>query len=80
MRTGLGLGPLHRTGQALLGTREAVGIEFRQVIDATRSHEGAEMRRKAGIFKKEFAEAWEEGGLAQKTVQAFLKSCGKHRV
>lgn len=72
VRTGNGLQPLCRTGQAPQGTREAVGVEIRTVIDASRGQQGAEMRKQAEKIKVKFAEAWEGGGTTKSAIRAFL--------
>ncbi|KAG6915692.1 hypothetical protein DXG01_010420 [Tephrocybe rancida] len=64
VKTDLGLKTLHRTGQAVKGTREAVGGEIRLVLEACRVEEGAELRRNAQMLSKQFRAAWEEDGAA----------------
>ncbi|KAF8067713.1 UDP-Glycosyltransferase/glycogen phosphorylase [Lyophyllum atratum] len=74
VRTGLGLKPLHRlNGEAPKGTREAVGVEIRRVLEACRGQEGEELRKNAERVKGQFAEAWEEGGPAKAALGEFLK-------
>ena len=57
VRTGDGLKPIARRKGGLgvnntpEGTREAVGVEIRQIIDLTRSEKGWEMRRNANQDK-----------------------------
>jgi len=62
-----------RNGLAPKGTREAVGEEFRQVIDAFRGARGKELRGNAEELKRKFEEAWEDGGEAKRELHAFLK-------
>jgi len=62
-----------RNGLAPKGTREAVGEEFRQVIDACRGEQGEELRRNAEELKRKFEKAWEDGGEARREVNAFLE-------
>ncbi|KIM47390.1 glycosyltransferase family 1 protein [Hebeloma cylindrosporum] len=74
VRTGPdGLKPLLRNGVAAKGTREAVGKEIREVIDACRGERGEELRRNAKGFKEKFAKAWEDGGEAKLELKAFLE-------
>ncbi|KAG5650748.1 hypothetical protein H0H81_011179, partial [Sphagnurus paluster] len=73
VRTGRGLGPIHRNGKIPKGTREAVGEEIRRVLDACQSKEGAEMRANAERIKTEFKLAWEEGGHAKLAMRHFLE-------
>ena len=62
-----------RNGRAAKGTREAVGEEFRQVIDACRGEQGEQLRRNAEGMKGKFAKAWEDGGEAKQELRAFLE-------
>ena len=62
-----------RHGRAAKGTREAVGEEFRQVIDACRGEEGAQLRKNAEGMKEKFHKAWEDGGEAKRELHAFLE-------
>lgn len=62
-----------RNGRAPKGTREAVGEEFRQVIDACRGEQGQELRRNAEELKWKFEKAWEDGGEAKRELNAFLE-------
>jgi hypothetical protein len=72
VRTGDGLKPIHRNGLTPEGTREAVGIEIRKIIDLCRSKKGQELRSNAERFKVKFAKAWEEDGLARQEMHNFL--------
>ncbi|KIM38978.1 glycosyltransferase family 1 protein [Hebeloma cylindrosporum] len=73
VRTGSdGSQPMLRNGRAPKGTREAVGEEFRQIIDACRGEQGEELRRNAKEFQRKFEKAWEEGGEAKQELKAFL--------
>jgi hypothetical protein len=62
-----------RNGLAAQGTREAVGKEIRQVIDACRGEQGAELRRNAEEMKWKFEKAWEDDGEAKRELNAFLE-------
>ncbi|KDR73125.1 hypothetical protein GALMADRAFT_158264 [Galerina marginata CBS 339.88] len=74
VRTGEnGLKPLYRNGRAAKGTREAVGIEIREVIDACRGQKGEELRKNAEGIKDEFAEAWRTDGVSRKELHTFLE-------
>jgi len=73
VRTGLGLKPLHRNGMSPKGTRNAVGVEIRHVLDTCRGAEGAELRRNAERLKGEFVAAWKEDGTAKAALHGFLK-------
>ena len=72
VRTGQGLKPLHRNGLAAAGTREAMGIEARQIVDLCRSEKGQELRSNAEKLKVMFAKAWEEDGAARQEIRKFL--------
>ncbi|KAF8911626.1 hypothetical protein CPB84DRAFT_1842107 [Gymnopilus junonius] len=73
VRTGeTGMRPLLRNGRTAKGTREAVGLEFRKVIDDCRSEKGFEMRRNAENIKVKLLEAWKENGKSRQELSAFL--------
>jgi len=72
VRTGDGLKPLHRNGLAAAGTREAMGIEARHIVDLCRSEKGQELTRNAEKFKIKFAKAWEEDGATRQEIRNFL--------
>ena len=55
-----------------MGTREAVGIEARQIIDLCRSEKGQELRSNAKKLKVMFAKAWEDDGAARKEIRNLL--------
>ena len=62
-----------RNGLAAQGTREAVGKEIRQVIDACRGEKGKEFRRNAQELKGKFQKAWDDDGEAKRELRAFLE-------
>ena len=68
-----GLKPMLRNGRVPKGTREAVGEEFRQIIDACRGEQGEELRRNAKEVQRKFKKAWEDGGEAKRELNAFLE-------
>ncbi|KAJ6577343.1 UDP-Glycosyltransferase/glycogen phosphorylase [Mycena capillaripes] len=74
VRTGLGLKPAYGTGKTPQGTREAVGKEIRETIDQLRGEVGKEKRKNVEQLKLEMNKAWDEGGSAKSTLQAFLKN------
>lgn len=77
IRTGEhGMRPMLRNGRKALGTRRAVGIEIREVIDACRGPKGDEMQRNAQTLKARFAKTWGEGGVSRNELRAFLKKHG----
>ena len=76
MRTGLGLKPMYGSGRVPRGTREAVGIEMREVIDECRGEVGKEKRRNVQRLKEEFAKAWDEDGEARVALRTFLEKHG----
>ncbi|PPQ89308.1 hypothetical protein CVT25_000375 [Psilocybe cyanescens] len=77
VRTGEnGLKPLLRNGRKAKGTREAVGVEIREVIDACRSAKGDELRKNAQALKIKFAEAWAADGVSKKEFRAFVEKYG----
>ena len=74
VRTGPdGLKPMLRNGLAAEGTCEAVGKEFREVIDACRGEKGKELRRNAQELKGKFQKAWDDHGEAKRELKAFLE-------
>ena len=62
-----------RNGRVPKGTREAVGEEFRQILDACRGEQGEELRENAKEVQQKFEKAWEEGGDAKRELNAFLE-------
>ena len=73
VRSGAGLGkPLYRNGLTPARTREAVGVEVRQIIDLCRSEKGQEIRSNAEKLKIKFAKALEEDGAARQEIRKFL--------
>ncbi|PPQ70942.1 hypothetical protein CVT25_013291 [Psilocybe cyanescens] len=77
VRTGeKGLKPLLRNGRKPKGTREAVGIEFRETLDACLGERGQELRRNAQDIKTLFAKSWGAGGISRQEFDAFLKKYG----
>ncbi|KIM47391.1 glycosyltransferase family 1 protein [Hebeloma cylindrosporum] len=73
VRTGPdGLKPMQRNGLAPKGTREAVGKEIREVLEACRSERADELRRNAQEMKRKFENAWEDDGEAKRDLNAFL--------
>jgi len=62
-----------RNGRAPKGTREAVGEEFRQIIDACRGQQGEELRENVKELQRKFENAWEDGGEAKRELNAFLE-------
>ena len=74
VRTGPdGLKPMLRNGLAAKGTPEAVGKEFREVLDACRGEQGDELRRNAQEMRRKFEKAWEDDGEAMQELNAFLE-------
>ena len=66
-----GLGkPVYRNGIVPAGSREAVGIEVRQIIDLCRGEKGREIRRNAEKLKEKFAKEWD--GAARLEIRKFL--------
>ncbi|KAJ6460357.1 hypothetical protein C8R47DRAFT_1242821 [Mycena vitilis] len=74
VRTGLGLKPLYGSDKAPRGTREAVGIEIREIIDQARGDVGEEKRNNVERLRQELNEAWNDDGAAKCALKAFLKS------
>ena len=72
VRSGEGLKPIYRNGLTPAGSREAVGIEVRQIIDLCRSEKGQEIRSNAEKLKVNFTKAWEEDGAAIQAIRHFL--------
>ncbi|KAJ7323852.1 hypothetical protein DFH08DRAFT_346130 [Mycena albidolilacea] len=73
VRTGKGLQPLH-SGYAPQGTRAAMQVEFRGVIDQCRSEVGQEKRRNAQRIQGELADAWKADGAASLAIEDFFAS------
>ena len=66
--------PLRRNGKAAAGTRQAVGVEIREVIDLCRGPKGNEMRRNVESIKSELRKAWDADGPARKEIHSFLSA------
>ena len=64
--------PIYRNGLTPAGTREAVGIEVRKIIDLCRSQKGQEIRSNAENSKVKFAKALQEDGAARQEIRNFL--------
>jgi len=75
VRTALGLKPLYGSGYKPQGTRKAVGIEIRKVLDESRGEVGKEKRRNAMELQKELGKAWKEDGVGRGAMREFLKTC-----
>lgn len=81
VRTGLsGMKPLLRlespdgTGRCQAkGTREAVGVEIRGVIQACRGEKGDELRANAREMKRRLVEAVEVGGVSRVELGRFFE-------
>ena len=72
VRSGKGLLPIYRNGLTPAGSREAVGIEVREIIDLCRSEKGQETRSNAEKLKVKFAKAWDEDGAARQEIRNLL--------
>ncbi|PPQ89615.1 hypothetical protein CVT25_012532 [Psilocybe cyanescens] len=66
-----GMKPLLRSGRRPSGTREAVGVEIRQVIGSCRGEKGQELRKNATILKAELSRAWERDGISRSELLRF---------
>ena len=64
---------MYRNGLTPAGSREAVGIEVREIIDLCRGEKGQEIRNNAEKLKVKFAKAWEEDGAARQEMRKFLQ-------
>ncbi|KAH9476220.1 UDP-glucosyltransferase 45 [Psilocybe cubensis] len=74
IRTGeKGMKPLYRNGLKAEGTREAVGIEIRKILDECRGPRGEELRRNAQAIKTRFADCWKVDGVSRKDFNSFLE-------
>ncbi|KAJ7153120.1 UDP-Glycosyltransferase/glycogen phosphorylase [Mycena crocata] len=72
VRTGVnGLQPMYN-GRKPQGTREALGIEIRDVLDQCRGEVGAEMRKNASRIQGDLAKTWEDGGPSQVAMREFF--------
>ncbi|KAJ7454822.1 UDP-Glycosyltransferase/glycogen phosphorylase [Mycena latifolia] len=73
VRTGLGLQqPSYGSDKVPRGTREAVGIEIRSIIDDSRGDIGREKRKNVAELKLKLDEAWDDEGPARRAMQACL--------
>ncbi|PPQ89305.1 hypothetical protein CVT25_000372 [Psilocybe cyanescens] len=74
VRTGeRGLKPLLRSGRMAQGTREAVGSEIREVIDACRGAKGKELRSNVENIKAKLDHAWQANGSSRTELRAFCE-------
>ncbi|PPQ80127.1 hypothetical protein CVT25_001426 [Psilocybe cyanescens] len=77
VRTGdRGIKPLKRDRRQAKGTREAVGVEIRQVIDDCRGEKGKILQKNAAEMKAKLAGVWLDGGDSKKDFEAFLAKYG----
>ncbi|KAI8989209.1 hypothetical protein BD414DRAFT_536507 [Trametes punicea] len=72
VRTGVGLGIIHRTGKAPLGTVDAVRDELRDVLARAFGEDGAAKRARLLGVREKLEAAWSEHGAARKAVETFL--------
>lgn len=73
VRTGeKGLKPIFRTGRKAKGTREAVGVEIREIIDSCRSEQGDMIRKNAEGIREKFSKTWEADGAGRREFLSFL--------
>jgi hypothetical protein len=68
----LGLNPLYGSGYKPQGTRTAVGIEIRKVIDESRGEIGKEKTRNAMALQNELGKAWKEDGVGRDEMRKLL--------
>ncbi|KAH9476237.1 UDP-glycosyltransferase 84A1 [Psilocybe cubensis] len=79
VRTGPnGMKPLLRSGHKASGTREAVGVEIRRVIDLCRGDQGKELRQNAMELKTELSKSWDENGISKKEMKRFAETYNLH--
>ncbi|OSC96929.1 glycosyltransferase family 1 protein [Trametes coccinea BRFM310] len=72
VRTGVGAGPLRRTGKAPLGTLDAVRDELRDVVGKAFGPDGTTKRQRLLGLRDTLEKAWTEGGIARQEVGQFL--------
>ncbi|KAI9070269.1 glycosyltransferase family 1 protein [Trametes sanguinea] len=73
VRTGVGAGPLHRTGRAPVGTLDAVREELRDVLVRAFGEDGAAKRRRTLGLRGALEPAWTEAGSARRAAEEFLE-------
>ncbi|KAH9476214.1 Anthocyanidin 3-O-glucosyltransferase [Psilocybe cubensis] len=77
VRTGEhGIKPLMRNGRVPKRSRDAVGIEIRDILEKCRGPKGAVLRENAQNMKARLKQAWEPDGVARRDFNTFLKKYG----
>ena len=74
VRTGPGLGPVHRTGFTPVGTLDAVQAEATAVLNHAFGKDGSIKRARIGKLRQELAHAWSERGPSRKGLRDFLEN------
>ncbi|CDO72086.1 hypothetical protein BN946_scf184962.g29 [Trametes cinnabarina] len=72
VRTGVGAGPLHRTGKAPVGTLDAVRDMLRDALARAFGEDGEAKRRRLLGLRERLEGAWSESGPARREVEEFL--------
>ncbi|CDO77370.1 Glycosyltransferase Family 1 protein [Trametes cinnabarina] len=72
VRTGVGAGPIYRTGKAPVGTLDAVRDELREVLARAIGEDGERKRQQMLGLRRTLAAAWTEDGAARREVGHFL--------
>ncbi|KAH9895041.1 UDP-Glycosyltransferase/glycogen phosphorylase [Cubamyces lactineus] len=76
VRSGAGLGPIHRNGKTPTGTVEAVAAEVRDILLQAFGEDGAKKRQRLLEVREQVMQegSWADGGVAQKDMNTFLDS------
>ncbi|OCH87260.1 UDP-Glycosyltransferase/glycogen phosphorylase [Obba rivulosa] len=74
VRSGLGFKPIFRSGNAPIGTVEAVCVETSEVLDKTFGEDGATKRENARKMKEVFACCWDVAGSSEKDLHRLVSS------
>ena len=74
VRTGEGLKPLYRTGQAPAGTLDAVRAETITVLENAFGEDGARKRANIQKLKEASLGLWDEGGASRLAAEQLLDS------
>ena len=72
VRNGTGAGKIYRNGRVPIATVDAVKAEMNEVLDRAFGDDGKRKRQNLQRLRKVLREAWSEGGVAKREVEAFL--------
>ena len=72
VRNGTGAGKIYRNGRVPIATVDAVKVEMNEILDRAFGDDGKRKRENLQRLREVLREAWSEGGVAKREVEAFL--------